>query len=222
MKPLLVFELLLLISTVSFGQAGEATLVDKFNKIGCSDFRGRVDSFMADLADNPTTTGYVVLSGEQTYLDVFVGRRRLVESQFVLRNFDNNRIVFVRRAGLPNFETELWKVEKGGKLPFDYEANWPLALPRKSKPFVLITVGFDESECPPMHESELVARFLKANPHSRTNIVIRCRGRNCFRDVKRVFKEELVTENGVSQSRVKFYYIPIDSEYFTSEFWILN
>ena len=222
MKSLLVFELLLLISTVSFGQAGEATLVDKFDEIGCSVFRGRVDSFMAELAANPATTGYVVLSGEQNYLDVFVGRRRLVESQFVLRNFDSKRIVFVRRAGLAKFGTELWKVGKGGKLPFDYEADWPLALPRNSKPFVLITAGFDESECPPMHESELVARFLKANPHLRTNIVIRCRSRNRFRDLKEIVIKELVTENGVSQSRLKVYYMPIDSDYFTSEFWILN
>jgi hypothetical protein len=151
-----------------------------------------------------------------------VRRRQMIENHIFWRNFDPKRVLFVRRHGIGSNELEFWKVDKDSGLAFDYSSEWTYKLPERSEPFVLVTGGFDASECPPARDGELVARFMRANPHSRVNIVIRCRGRNCFREMQRQFTKDLVVRNGLSRLRLKFYYVPINSEYYVYEFWVLN
>ncbi len=204
----------------ALGQEPGATWVAGIDKVPCSIFRSTLDDFLVALSQEPATVGYVVLSDEANYLQV-VRRRQMIENHIFWRNFDPKRVIFVRRHGLTDLELEFWKVDRDSKLNFNYVSDWTYELPERSKPFVLVTGGFDASECPPARDGELVARFLKANPRSRINIVIRCGGGHCFRESKTNITEELVG-NGVSRSRLRFYYVPIETGYYTYEYWILN
>lgn len=220
MKRLFPPFLLLCFAAVAFAQNPAQTLVDEFERLPCSDLRGRLDNFLLEVSADPSLVGIVALSSDANYLDVF-RRRRLIENQVIWRNFDRDRIVFVRRHGLSRFDTELWKVPRDSKLPFEYESNWPYTLPKPVKPFVLIADGFDESECSPPAHAEFVSEFLKANPKSRSNIVIRS-NRKVFQELQRDFVKDLTMRYGISRNRFRFYYVPIRSIFFSYEFWILN
>lgn len=215
--------LLLVIFSSCFvhGQDDVARLIDRYERIPCSDFRGRTDSFIAEIASHPTATGYVALSASGDNLTVF-RRRKMIEEQLALRNLDKNRVVFVRRKELQPLQVELWVATAGVKLPFDFDQVWSYTLAPRTRPFVLVSGGFDESECPPARDPEFVAQFLKANPRARSNIVIRCNKRNCFREMRKRFIEVLVVQNGVSGRRLKFFHTPSDSIYYAYEFWILH
>ena len=221
LKVLLLLGIFTTFVIVVDGQDGVARLVDRYERIPCSDFRGRTDSFIAEIASNPSATGYVALSANGDYLSVF-HRRKMIEEQLAWRNFEKKRVVFVRRTELKPLEVELWIRTSGAKLPFDFDSTWSYELPRGNRPFVLVTGGFDESECPPARDAEFVAEFLRANPHARSNVVISCSGRNCFRRMQEKFTRDLVSRNGISRKRLKFFYTPIKSIYYGYEFWILN
>jgi hypothetical protein len=220
MKPLLPVFLLACFAVAANGQIALPTLVDKFALVPCSDLRNRLDSLMFELADDPSMTGIIALSDDAPYLDVF-RRRRLIENQIIFRNFDRSRIVFVRRHGLAKFDTELWKAAPHSNLPFEYDSSWPYTLERSVKPFVLIADGFDESECAPPAHAEFVSGFLKANPNSRINIVIKSE-RQVFRALQRYFANDLTGRYGISRNRFQFYYVPLKSMLFSYEIWILN
>jgi hypothetical protein len=208
------------VMTVVLGQSGESRLLDKFDRISCSDFRHRIDIFLAEIASSPVAIGHVALSADADYLDVFI-RRKMIDEQLALRNFPTKRVVFVRRHGLAPFEVELWVTKSGAKLPFDSDSTWSYKLSKGAKPFVLVKGGWSDSECPPARDAEFVANFLKANPESRTNIVIRCKGRNCFREMRTELITDLIS-SGVSRDRLRFFHVPISSLYYRYEFWILN
>lgn len=221
MKLVILLLLVFFFLGTGFGQEKGSTLLNRFDKIPCSVFRGALDDFLVALSEDPTATGYVVLSDDANYLEV-VQRRQMIENHIFSRNFDPKRVVFVRRPGMGRFELEFWKLDTDSQLGFSYASDWSYMLPDRSKPFVLLTGGFDASECPEARDRELVAKFLKANPRSKVNVVIRCRGRNCFRETQRAFTDDLVVRNGLSRSRMRFFYVPIDSDYYAYEFWILN
>lgn len=220
MRSLLLLFTFLLFVPGHFGQDAEPVLLDSFDRIACSDLTARLDRFLVNLANDPASTGYVALSSEADYLKVF-RRRRLVDNYVLYRRFDRDRIVFVRRKRLPENGIELWKVQKGSKLPFEFQAGWPYALPQRTKPFILIAGGRDESECSPPSDIEFISQFLKANPRSRSNIVIRCNERDCFRQRKREIIKELATYR-VPRARLRFFYLPTNSDYYSHEYWILN
>ncbi len=220
MKGLLPVLLLAFFAATANGQNALPTLVDKFGLVPCSDLRNRLDNLMFELADDPSMTAIIALSDDAPYLDV-LRRRRLLENQIIFRNFDRSRIVFVRRHGLTKVDTELWKVAPHSKLPFEYSSSWPYTLERSVKPFVLIADGFNESECAPPAHTEFVSAFLKANPNSRINIVIKSE-RKVFRELQRYFAKDLSDRHGISRNRFKFYYVPLKSMFFSYEIWIMN
>jgi len=221
LKTAFVILLSLSFASASRGQNGEPQLLDKFERIPCSDFRGRIDSFLAEVSLQPGKTGYVALSASGERLDI--GRRRtMIESQLFWRNFDMKRVEFVRREGLNPLEVEFWLVAPGETLPFEYDSKWSFNVPRGQKPFVLVVGGFDASECPESRDAVFVAKFLDANQSARLNVVIKCNDRNCFREVRQSLVDQIVGESGIERKRLRFFWKPAKSDYYEYEFWILN
>ena len=78
----------------------------------CSDFRGRVDTFIGELAIDPHFDGYVVNSGSFDKLSSLVWREELIRVQLELRNFDTSRVSFDLAQSVGTARTRLWKYRR--------------------------------------------------------------------------------------------------------------
>jgi hypothetical protein len=220
LRELYILGFFLLSSTVA-AQDVKPILVDRFDRVSCSDIRARLDQFMIELSKDVEARGFVTLNDEGTFTEV-VGQRALFENHFKVRDFDMERIHFVRKSGLPEFGVELWKVPATGDLAFSYTSDWDYRVSKGKKPFIVYERGFNESECLFPSGAGIFADYLSANPDSRGNVVIRCNGRPCFRENKKMILDELGSDNRVSPSRIRFFYVPVRNEFaFKIEYWLL-
>jgi hypothetical protein len=192
-----------------FAVAGEAqeksdgVLIGDFEIFPCSEFRGTVDTLMAELAIEPDASGYVVNSGSFDKLSSLVWREELIRSQLELRKFESSRISFdlVESAGAPR--TRLWKVSAKAR-PKIENINNSLSLTSVGEPFILTKqTFFNDSECPDVNYQRLFARFLKSNPRARGNLVIYG---HTFKEIRSREKNaitELISTRGIERKRIR-------------------
>ena len=198
----------------------EPKLIDKFDRLPCSDLRGRTDNFLAILAEENDSVGFVVVSDDVDFHKAVL-RRSLFENHIVVRNFDPARIRYVRRAGLGEFGTEFWTVPSEMAAPFEHASEWNYKLPENAKPFIVYSGGFHESECVFPTGADILLNYLKANPGSHGNVVIRSNGRKRFAEIKASLESEIAETNPSTRTRIKYFYVPIKTNYYQNEFWIL-
>jgi hypothetical protein len=221
LRELYILGLFLLSSTVA-AQDVKPILVDRFDRVSCSDIRARLDQFMIELSKDGDARGFVTLNDDDGTFTEVVRRRALFENHFKVRDFDMERIYFVRKSGLPEFGVELWKVPEAGNLAFSYTSDWNYGVSKRKKPFIVYERGFNESECLFPSGAGILADYLSANPDSRGNVVIRCNGRPCFIENKTMILDELGSDGRVSPSRIRFFYVPVRNEFaFNIEYWLL-
>ncbi len=92
-----------------------AVQIDEFGKLPNDDIRGRLDSFFAELANNPNNQGYIINYG--TDRDI-AARERLILNHMTFRSFDRNRVTLVRggdNGGQIN--TKLYRIPPGADNP---------------------------------------------------------------------------------------------------------
>lgn len=94
----------------------EAILVDEFGKLPNDEIRGRLDTFFADLSNNPGHQGYIINYGTDAQI---TARERLITNHIAFRKFDRSRITLVRGGASPDGDprTKLWRVPPGAKDP---------------------------------------------------------------------------------------------------------
>ena len=201
-------------------QVNQSVQIDKFDRLPCSDIRGRLDLFLIELSEAPDSVGIVVL-GDDTPFSKVLRRRRLIETQFMFRNFNISRIRFVRRQGLPELGVELWKVPSSGDPPFSFDPKWEYAVSKGTKPFIVYDGGYNESECYFPIGGQILSEYLKSNPGSRGNVVIRCNGVRCFNEQKKMILEDIADSHKPLKFKIRFFYVPIQTDYFSTEFWLL-
>ncbi|MGQ0541612.1 MAG: hypothetical protein ACT4O9_07160 [Blastocatellia bacterium] len=92
-----------------------APLVDEFGKLANDVIRGRLDTFFAELANNPNNQGYIINYG--TDRDV-TAREKLINNHIKFRNFDASRITMVRGGDTgAGVNTKLYRVPPGADNP---------------------------------------------------------------------------------------------------------
>lgn len=218
-KPYISCVLIFAVSIAA--QDTRPELLDKFDRVPCSDMRGRVDLFMFELSQDPDVLGFVVLSDDVAFTKA-LSRRGLFENHFEARKFDMSRVRFVRKPGLSEFGVEFWKVPRSGDLPFAHNSTWDHVVSKGRAPFVAYTRAFNESECLFPPGAGILREFLIANPGSRGNIVIRCNGKRCLREQKQLILSELAEDDDVRSSRIRFFYVPVRDVFsFKIEYWLL-
>ena len=125
-KVIICFSAIIL-AAVLFPLAGQSEisptdpiLSDEFGRVGECEFGGRLDSFLTELSDRPTSYGYIInykssdeLPGDR---DSFA-RERMISNHIAFRNFDSSRITIVRGGYRSDVMTELWLVPHGAKPP---------------------------------------------------------------------------------------------------------
>ncbi|HQU92178.1 MAG TPA: hypothetical protein PLK77_07765 [Pyrinomonadaceae bacterium] len=199
-------------------QSDALKMVDSFERVPCSHIRGSLDAFLLELSQDTSVEGLVVIGGDFTSAVV---RRALVENHFNERKFPKDRIRFVRNPRLPKYKVEFWKAPVSKVLPAEYELNWSNAVQNVARPFIVYAGGNNDSECLYPTGTNVLLDYINANPGSRGNVVIRCNGARCFQEQRRLVLEELPASNKEVKARIRFFYVPIRSEYFTTEFWLL-
>jgi hypothetical protein len=91
-------------------------LVDEFGKLPNDDIRGRLDSFFAELSNNPNNQGYIINYGTDKEI---AARERLITNHIAFRNFDRSRITLVRGGASADGEprTKLYRIPPGATNP---------------------------------------------------------------------------------------------------------
>jgi hypothetical protein len=94
----------------------EPILVDEFGKMPNDDIRGRLDTFFAELSNNPTNQGYIINYGTPAQV---AARERLITNHINFRKFDRSRITLVNggtsTTGEPS--TKLYRIPPGADNP---------------------------------------------------------------------------------------------------------
>lgn len=206
-----------------FGQSStKATLVEGWSgQITCSNIRAKLDKYLSDLANDPQTTGYVVISGKSQRLRE-LQRRQLIEDHLRYRNFEQSRIRIVKGEIKADSTIELWQVPDGGGPPPFTESTWSYELPNASKPLIVTAEGGSGNECAPSLNVEFFSRFLEANPKFRGNVVVRSSSKSRRIDTARQILNELVHTYGISRRRIRVYYQRASGdEPDSAEYWLL-
>ena len=95
--------------------APEPVLVDEFGVLPNDDIRGRLDTFFAELQNNPNNQGYIINYGTDREI---TARERLITNHITFRNFDRSRITLVRGGDRGNGpETRLYRIPPGAANP---------------------------------------------------------------------------------------------------------
>jgi hypothetical protein len=200
--------LFLFVLTMPFGVSAQsyasAVLIDEFEVFPCSEFRFSMDNFMTELLKEPGSEGYILNSGPRQNLASIVWREELQKTQIEMRRFPISRITFDRSIASEKVVTQLWKIPQHGIRPVVSGQIKSLALD-KTKPFFLIEDSFyNDSECPDVNHTKVFARFLKANPQARGNLVIFGTSTRELASREREVRSTLKAE-GISPTRVKYF-----------------
>jgi hypothetical protein len=128
MKPSLAFMAILLGVTFAGAQRVDRKLIDAFGNVPCDDWLGRLDLFLAELQNDPKSSGLIVMyegryydyRTERQMLPVFGEvnlRANLIRSHLRNRRFDPSRITFILGGNRDDHLIELWAIQPGVTYP---------------------------------------------------------------------------------------------------------
>ena len=102
--------------TAGVGSRPTPQLIDEFGRLPNDDIRGRLDTFFADLSNNPGQQGYIINYGTPAQI---TARERLIRNHITFRSFDPSRITIVNGGASPSGEptTRLYRVPPGADNP---------------------------------------------------------------------------------------------------------
>lgn len=215
--------------TVVIADVPEPVMFDEFSDTAtCEDGNARLDSYFADLNNNPQDQGVIVvydspMPGRSTAWR----REQLFRNYIRLRSFDPSRIKLIRGTYRTAATTQFWRVPPGAKEPDVLPANVegpPIApRPQTRKQYLYATEHMDGlPECDaPMYDLEAYASELNAEPRSRGRIVIGESSSAKFNRKRREIRTELIKQ-GVSKGRITFIYRYVRPNRLleTTELWV--
>ncbi|HXF43398.1 MAG TPA: hypothetical protein VNK26_06630 [Pyrinomonadaceae bacterium] len=93
-----------------------AVQIDEFGKLPNDDIRARLDTFFAELANNPNNQGYIINYGTPKEI---AAREKLIINHINFRKFDRSRITIVNGGPSPDgvVKTKLYRVPPGANNP---------------------------------------------------------------------------------------------------------
>ncbi len=207
--PILKILLLLLIfSNFIFSQeTPEAKLIDEFGKITCEDVLQRTDAFIVELQNNPAAKGFFVIDLGNEKTSFGIRYERWLIGHLNLRKFDLSRIKTIRTSSAKEFIIRFWLVSERSQEPEYVEKDWDFTFYKNQKPFIFSANYYDGSLCPGVEILSLnyFAEYMKANPKSRSNIVIKTISDKKFFDEKKELLELIVDKYKISSKRIRFF-----------------
>lgn len=102
--------------TGSIAPNPEFVKIDEFGKIPNDDIRSRLDTFFAELANNPSNQGYIINYGTPKEV---AAREKLITNHIAFRRFDRSRITLVNGGASPDgvVTTKLYRIPPGAQNP---------------------------------------------------------------------------------------------------------
>ncbi len=101
--------------TAPVGTNPQPYLVDEFGALPNDDVRGRLDSFFAEMANNPNNQGYIINYGSDREI---AARERLITNHMNLRREDRTRYTLVRGGDTgEGVKTKLYRIPPGAENP---------------------------------------------------------------------------------------------------------
>lgn len=204
MKTLTIFLILLCVASNLFAQTDPTAIkIDEFGKLTCCDFEVRVDNFLLALKNQPSATGYAVISGDTLSQRLYL-ERFFLDAKAETNADQNVTIIREKGQGIGPSVT-FWLVPEGAEKPPFQEISLDFMLPPDRKPFLFV----DNSEpgvCPG-YSLDLghLSEFLQANPTARGNIVISSRvNAREYRELRTKLKANALAAK-IAIDRIRFF-----------------
>lgn len=189
-----------------YGQA-ESMQIDKFQEANCEDLRARLDNFAIQLNHSPHATGTVAISGKINDLRNSLYYEAMIEGYFRKRNMLSRLKIFRTRV-----ETErhisFWLTPADAQPPPITTSEWSLDYPEDSKAFIFThgdNYAVEISVCLYVDELAMLAKVVKANPKSRTHVVLKVRSEKEFARRKRQTITDLTSGYTISRSQIRIF-----------------
>ncbi len=227
----LIAILLLLFGVGSRGQEPpKAVLVDEHGQLPCDDSLGRLDVWYAEISNHSGSIGLAVISGAREEKHLIAFRHSLMETNARFRGASEQlKLKYVRAVSRGPLMVQLWRIPAGASEPRIENVDNTYTLPNDIRPFLLGKEYPDylgDNICPgEPADQRIFASFLKENPSSRGNIVVRertlAKARAKGARLLRTFK----LEYGIPSSRLRIFprkrSIPSDNFEPIVEYWYL-
>ena len=144
------------------------------------------------------------------------------------RNFDLSRIRIVRTLTEGDLRIRFWRIPPGATAP-PLNLDESYEIPQTVKPFLFgweTRDDFGDPICPAIDHGYIFARFLKANPSARANLVVRAKSLRSARRNSGLIVNRLVKKYGIKRSRIRVFLRERELSQLASwlpitEFWFL-
>jgi hypothetical protein len=100
--------------TGSVAELPKPVKTDEFGVLANDDVKNRIDNFIIELQNDPTSTGVIINYGNAKDK---AKRLKVINDQIKFRKFDASRITFVDGGEAAEVKTELWRVPAGATAP---------------------------------------------------------------------------------------------------------
>lgn len=206
--------------------APEPILVDEYFYIAaCDDLLARLDGYFYELSLHPDQMGVIVLRNTPDRRTWNVTLQATIESWMDFREFDRRRVQFVRADG--SHLRQFWRIPSGAPKPKIGNAIAGFQMSESvKKPFLLAEeTRIGDQICPEIDRFAIFAAFLKANPSSRGNIVVRDRSPSVARRKGARVARKLEKIHGIQRKRVRTFIArferPSNHDEAIVEYWYL-
>jgi hypothetical protein len=183
----------------------KAELIDEFERTPCDDFRARLDLFSIHLKAQPTSKGYVVVFGEANDMHRNVLYEGMIEGYFRQWKIDLNRIRFVHSGFKEKLTFQFWVVPLGAEPPPFSVVEWSFKVSETEKAYLFTWEQNYDDICPEVDGVKLFVQFLRANPNSHGNIVIRNKTYKEIRRKTRVVLAELTQKFRIPRIQLRIF-----------------
>jgi hypothetical protein len=219
-KYIVIFLSLFLTFQPAFSQANKSpNLVDEFEFLIYDHLRGRLDAFLLEVADSPNATGFIVIYGDKTRPISKYHYEILLKEHIVYRKYSLNRFVFLHAKDEEKLRVQFWKGFGNENRPDFESGEWNYQLASNIKPFIFHKKSWIVEDGFETFSTAFYAKFLKANPNLRANLIIHEKSRNEFQKTKGSIEAELVAKNKVPQNQLRFFHVKSNKT--DVEFWIV-
>ena len=191
-------------------------MVDQFGKIGCDDYLARIDNFYQFYLKNPASHGFVIILGDNRYLNKKLAYELMWDGAMEQRAYDPSLVTKIRGKESGDLNIQFWFVPTGAPNPQLEPETWNFKLSTNTKPFILHSDM--EQICSTPTFGRVYKEYLDANPGAHGNIVIFGNSEKAY---KKGLSEAKRTLNNVPANRIKFFFSYIDDSYPYAEYWIV-
>ena len=198
---------LLVIPVFSQGQdRPQARKLEVDPKPNCESEKMYLALFHGELDRDPSARGIIVVKGDPSSMRSNVIFESSVRNFLKIIGTDDTRYDVVRSISDNGTTWEIWIVPAGARPPSIERSMWSYKAKRGAQPYRFTWENvFDDDICPPVDDIRLFAEFLKANPNSKANIVIRGTAPKSVRRTKQRVLSTLIQTYKIPKTKIRVF-----------------